>query len=298
MEGFGRVGEAEKKRGEQRKPAETDEDDIYEDFSMERDEEMRAPDKTMNTAKKRYTEQVKTELAHKEYLEGCYKRQIRLPLTEKQNVSIYSYTDHRVAKGYQKVVTTCQGMYFELKKDQVVWSKLPKKRMTIGGDLCWRGEGVSVYKPTSDRVTRPIVPHRFAINLTYTVPRSQLKTDRYYMHIYQTKIGPDRRTLRSREMVQEMKRRFKKLYWPRPVDTHGRRAETTAAERRTPAGAINVRRYYDQRRPAQKRTMHQTRRPQGGPQRDPQMTQGQDIMTGLKRLTAAVERLVEKGGGH
>ena len=154
--------------------------------------------------------------------------------------------------------------------------------MTIGGDLCWRGEGVSVYQPTSDRVTRPIVPHRFAINLTYSIPRSQLRTDRFYIHIYQTKIGSDRRTLRSREMVQEMKKQFKKVYWPRPVDTQGRRAGTTTAVRRRPEGAINDQRHYDQRRPYQERKMLPTRKPRGRPQRNTQKTQSQDILTGLK----------------
>ena len=131
-----------------------------------------------NATESWYTEQTKPEIAHREYLEGCYRRQIGLPLDKKQRINICSYTDHKVAKGYQKVVTTRQGMYYELTEEQVMWRELPKKRLTVGGDLCWRGEGVTVYKPTSRRETRPIVPHRFAINLTNTAQRAKLRTDR------------------------------------------------------------------------------------------------------------------------
>ena len=49
-----------------------------------------------------YTEQVKTRIAHREYLEGCYRRQIGLPLAKKQRINIYSYTDHRVARGTKR----------------------------------------------------------------------------------------------------------------------------------------------------------------------------------------------------
>ena len=240
-----------------------------------------------------YTEQVKTEIAHREYLEGCYRRQIGLPLAKKQRINIYSYTDHRVARGYQKVVTTRQGMYYELTKEQVLWKELPKERLTVGGDLCWRGEGVSVYKPTSEREIRPIVPHRFAINLNNIAQRVKLRTDRYYMHIYQTKIGPDRRTLKSREMAQEMQRRFKKHYWPRLVDTQSRGQVRGGTERR-PTRAGNRQEAQLQKRNTYARNSSPERKYGRRAQTNPITTQSKEILTGLHKLTAAVERLVER----
>ena len=56
-------------------------------------------------------------------------------------MNIYTFTDKRIAKGYQRVVTTCQGMYYELKEEQVEWENWHGKRATVGGDWCWRGEG-------------------------------------------------------------------------------------------------------------------------------------------------------------
>ena len=102
---------------------------------------------------------------HRKYLEECFRQQIGLPIDNWRNINIYSFTDHRVAKGYQKVVITCQGMYYEIKENQVDWESMGRKRLTIGGDFCWRGNGVTIYQPTRERTRRPIVPHRFAINL-------------------------------------------------------------------------------------------------------------------------------------
>ena len=265
------------------------------------DIDSREPEKTPKPEESRYTEQAKIRKEHRKYLEKCYERQIRLPLDEKQDISIFSFTEHRVARGYQKVVTTCQGMYYELTKEQVVWRTVPMRSVTIGGDECWRGEGVSVYRPTSRRDARPIVRHRFAINLSYKVPRTQLKTDRYYIHVYQTKIGPERRTLRSREMVQEMKERFRGVYWPRLVDTQGRQRERNITEERN-----NIRRRNDQRADYHRGTEHQrgrahqlrstqARSPRREPRRVSKPPQFQDLMTGLQKLTEAVERLVENG---
>ena len=39
--------------------------------------------KNRNATESLYTEQIKTEIAHREYLEGCYRRQIGLPLDMK-----------------------------------------------------------------------------------------------------------------------------------------------------------------------------------------------------------------------
>ena len=45
-----------------------------------------------------------------------------------------------------------------------------------------------------------------------------LRKDRYYMHVYQTKIGSERRTLRSKVIARELWRRFGRMYLPREMD--------------------------------------------------------------------------------
>ena len=152
---------------------------------------------------------------------------------------------------------------------------------------------MSVYKPTSGRETRPIVPHRFAINLTNTAQRAKLRTDRYYMHVYQTKIGPDRRSLKSREMVQEMQRRFKEFYWPRLVDTQSRGLGRRINERR-PKRAADHHKSELQKTRTDARNSSPERRPRRRAQMNPIPIQSAEILTGLQRLTAAVESLVER----
>ena len=267
----------------------------YGEYSrMETDESTRDLEKGRNNEKRKYTEQSKIWWEHRDYLQKSYKRQIGLPLDEKQDISIYSFTEHRVAKGYQKVVTTCQGMYYELTKEQVEWKMLPKRSLTIGGDTCWRGEGLSVYKPNSERDQRPIVRHRFAINLSYTVPRTKLRTDRYYIHVYQTKIGPERRTLRSKEMVQELKRKFKTTYWPRIVDIQGRRHHRNTDGRRKPIGVSDHLRNEDRRGPRRETNVPTEQKPWRRPLREKKTPQMQDVMAGLRRLSAAVEKMVRR----
>ena len=121
-------------------------------------------------------------------------------------------------------------MYYEMRHEDVVWNEWNNKRTTVDGDWCWRAEGVTLYNPTREEIRRTIVPHRFAINPRGETTRSKLRTDRYYMHIYQTKIGPDRLTLRSIEMARELNQMFGNIYWPRKFDEktmRTRRTETT-----------------------------------------------------------------------
>ena len=155
-----------KKRRELNVAAEQEEDSIMEIVESTRNSEnARKPEKSQ------YTEQSNIWWEHRDYLQKNFKRDIGLPLNTKQDISIYSFTEQRIARGYQKLVTTCQGMYFELTKEQVVWNKVPNRSLTIEGDTCWGGEGVSVYKPNSEGDARPVVQHRFAMNLSDIVKK-------------------------------------------------------------------------------------------------------------------------------
>ena len=158
------------------------------------------------------------ELPHRAFLEDCFQRQIGLPLHKRQMKTIYSFTDKKVAWGYTNVVTTCQGMYYEMEKEQVNWDSFKDRKITIDGDWCWRSWGVTVYNPARDRTIRTIVPHRFAIKPKQNIMTGRLRTDRYYIHVYQTKIGTSRRTLSSKGIARELNRRFREVYMPRKID--------------------------------------------------------------------------------
>ena len=101
---------------------------------MDIDEPWEEPRADLERKKREYRNREDIRRTHKKYLEECYRKQIGLPIHRRQNINIFSFTDHRVAKGYQKVVTTCQGMYYEIKDNQVDWDRMGRQRLTIGGD--------------------------------------------------------------------------------------------------------------------------------------------------------------------
>ena len=102
---------------------------------------------------------------------------------------------------------------------------------------------------------------------TFTIARTKLRTDRYYINVYQTKIGPDRRILRSKEKVRESQRRFKTTNWLRVVDTHSRWLERTTAERREPKRGRDDRRTENLRRKSRRTNSPIDVRLRKGPQR-------------------------------
>ena len=243
------------------------------------------------------------EKAHRKYLEDCYWSQIGLPIIRQQNINIYSFTDYIVAKGYKKVVTTCQGLYYEMERKQIDWRKMGNMRLTVGGDQCWRGEGVTIYKPTREQTNTPVVPHRFAINLEQHERNTGLRTDRYYIHVYQTKIGPERKTLRSKEMARELSKKLGSVYYPRERDLPKENERTQQPERQRPTRE----RERQQTKEHWRRDGYQSRTPITWEKGNLQVkqwaekgrsgTKHDQLADKVQRLTEVLERmLVEKGG--
>ena len=77
---------------------------------------------------------------------------------------------------------------------------------------------------------KPEQNHRTTLNPRTDTQRKMLRMDRFYIHVYQTKIGPDRRTLRSKEIARELGRRLGRLFWPR--DAEKKESERRNAEQR------------------------------------------------------------------
>ena len=185
--------------------------------SYRRDPEWQERNRDRNEVQRSTDEQFNNKNPHEVYLEECFSQQIGLPIDQPQRINIYSYRDKIVANGYKRVVTTWQGMYYELTKQQVEWCQFPKRTTTVGGDYRWSAEGISVYNPVRERPSAAVVRHRFAILPPSSGCRKSLRTDRYYIHVYQTKIGVKRRTLHSKTIARELQRKFGKSYYPREV---------------------------------------------------------------------------------
>ena len=165
------------------------------------------------------------------------------------------------------------------------------RRLTVGGDYCWRSEGVTIYQPTREHSSRPVVPHRFAINLGLhnQLARQHLKTDRYYIHVYQTKIGPERRSLRSKEIAQEISRRWRKVYFPRPIDIPRVKQERFQANR-------DRWRYPWKRNDTNYTGRKRTPRDRLRTERETNSTKQQQLTENVQRLTEVLEKLLERKG--
>ena len=99
--------------------------------------------------------------------------------------------------------------------------------MTEDGEQRWSSEGVTVWK--WDRKYKHILkPHRLAVLPKPGVECNfrALRPDRFYVHVYQTKIEFKRynlRTLKSRIIAKELAKRWAKSYLPRSIDTDEKR---------------------------------------------------------------------------
>ena len=103
---------------------------------MEVDEEVEYENMQPMTEENVLREETEIEIPHQQYLETCFRRQIGLSIDKPQKMDIFTFTKKRVAKGYQQIVTTCQGMYYEMRWEHVDWGQWKNKRTTVGGDWC------------------------------------------------------------------------------------------------------------------------------------------------------------------
>ena len=159
---------------------------------------------------------------HFNYLRKCWEEQIALPLAGPQKRNMYSFKNALVATGYDKIVITWQGMFYEVSEDNIELGNMTRK-ISPDDEVCkWVTEGVTVFKwkPHHRHILRR---HRFAIRSLKPgwMDRKVFKPTKYYIHVYQTKIERawnDLRTLHSRTMAQHLSQNWGRQYWPRSID--------------------------------------------------------------------------------
>ena len=158
---------------------------------------------------------------HFDYLRKCWYDQIGLPLLGHQKNNIWSFKNALVATGYDRVVLTWQGMFYEVSRADIELGNLLQKQ-TDPGVSKWVSEGVTVFR-WDDTFRHVLRPHRFAMR-PYNTPRIDwrvFRPNKYYIHVYQTKIErarSDLRTLSSRAIAQHLRHQWSAHYWPRTTD--------------------------------------------------------------------------------
>ena len=139
-----------------------------------------------------------------------------------QQTNILSWNGVKLAKGYERVVLTWQGVYWEVAWQDVVFKNLTEKVRTEPGMRKWVTKGATVYQ--FEKGYKHILnKHRFAVipSGNEKVCREEIRANRCYIHIYQTRVHrseSDVRWLKSKEMAKFLYKTWSQSYFPRPRD--------------------------------------------------------------------------------
>ena len=85
---------------------------------------------------------------HADYLEDCFINRIGLSPNQPQEVSITSFDGVLVAKGYNRIVTTYQGYFIEIEKEDLETALLEPNESPANGEESWLSRGVKVFRLT------------------------------------------------------------------------------------------------------------------------------------------------------
>ena len=171
------------------------------------------------SARCRSSHQRGSEPSHFQLLNNEFQKKFGLPVDSGKRRKICSFDGVQIAEGYEKVVTTWQGMFFQLKGEDITFENLRKDNRRDNSRATWRTKGVEVFKVWIEESRDIPKPHRFAVKppQSWLRPCNPLKPGRWYVHVYQTKIetGPNiYSSLPSRTMARELKQALWKQLHP------------------------------------------------------------------------------------
>ena len=159
-----------------------------------------------------------------EYLHKSFQEQIGISMNKPQSRNIFNFDEMLIAKGFDRAVATFQGLFWEHSREDICWKNLKRTEFPMDGVVCWKANGVQVFRLTRPDTRSKPRAHRFAVNPPddYEGECNPLKVGKFYSHIYQTKVqvGRELRTLHSKRMALELKKMCGNEYRPRKFDLH------------------------------------------------------------------------------
>ena len=162
------------------------------------------------------------EESHFDWLKKRFTECFGLPTDMYKRRKLMSFDGVEVAKGYNRVVATWQGLFFELRDEDINYDALAPGFNTAQGMSTLTTKGVKLFKLSrADTRTTP-KPHRFAVipSGNPATPCNPLKVGRWYVHVYQTKIELDGflKTLNSKAIARDLQKKWGIQYMPRSRD--------------------------------------------------------------------------------
>ena len=162
------------------------------------------------------------EPKHFDWLKKRFTDCFGLPTEMYKRRRLVSFDGVELAKGYARVVATWQGLFFELKDEDINYRDLKPGFDTRSGMTTLSTKGVKLFKLTREDTRTTPRPHRFAVKPrgNSTTPCNRLKVGRYYAHVYQTKLEMNGflKTLNSKSIARDLKKIWGLHYLPRSGD--------------------------------------------------------------------------------
>ena len=162
-------------------------------------------------------------IRHFSWLKKQFVNCFGLPTDTYKRREVYSFDGIKIAEGFNKVVATWQGLYYELKGEDIIFENLDRNFSTARGVSIFSTKGVEIFKRhREDHRTTPRA-HRFAVipGGHSSQPCNPLQVGKFYVHIYQTKLKLDgnfMKTLNSKAIARALKEMYGERYLPRPRD--------------------------------------------------------------------------------
>ena len=168
-------------------------------------------------------QQFSQESKHFAWLKKQFKQCFGLSTDTYKKRPIYSFDGVKLAEGFNKVVATWQGLYFELKGEDIFFDHLDRDFNTARGITTYSTKGVQIIKINREDTRTTPRPHRFAVipRGNPTRPCNPLEIGKFYVHVYQTKLqmaGNFMKTLNSKSIARTLKQMYGMRYHPRPRD--------------------------------------------------------------------------------
>ena len=130
------------------------------------------------------------EASHFHWMKTRFMECFGLPTDMYKRRNLISFDGVILARGYNRVVATWQGLFYELKDEDINYKDLEPGFNTAQGCSTLTTKGVRIFK-LSRADTRAIPrPHRFAVlpRSNSNSPCNPLKVGVWYAHVYQTKL--------------------------------------------------------------------------------------------------------------
>ena len=98
------------------------------------------------------------------FLTNCFQEQIGVEMDEPQSFNIFNSDETLIAKGFDRVMITWQGVFWEHSRQDICFKNLRRVKYPEEGIVSWKANGVQVFQLIRPDERKKPRAHRFAVN--------------------------------------------------------------------------------------------------------------------------------------